>query len=373
MTGWTAKLGYAVAALTLMYFIVYAVACPSKELVAAVAMEVIVFILVIGFRSRKKNKHSREAQQAVLDELSTKSAITRHGWMFAKRTTVVALMLTILFMVFDFTALALTLSQQLEPAKQMYLINPVYRIPGVHPALSAELLAGAYMEADRLPHAEKLSEFLLDIRQSIYGEDHLLVADMYGNFARINLQKGDFKTAEKYCRQSIALSTKTSGYNHLGDGLTKLGNSLQGQKRYLEAETVYKEALAMREREFGTKSERVLKTLTDLEPCLRLQDKNTEADAVAVRIKDVQAFQDAQITTSNPWFLPLSVAISFGVSFILFGPGGVLTNLALRRIETRIKSAGDGADPKDIQKLISLYNHRKDKSKVEYYEALLSK
>ncbi len=51
----------------------------------------------------------------------------------------------------------------------------------------------------------------------------------------------------------------------------------------------------------------------------------------------------------------------------------MLTNLALRRIEGRIKSAGADADPKDIQKLISLYNHRKDKSKVEYYEALLSK
>lgn len=373
MTGWTAKLGYAIASLTLMYFIVYAVACPSKELVGAVAMEVIVFILVIGFRSRKKNQHSREAQQAVLDELSTRTTVTRHGWTLVKGTTVVVLSLVVLFLSYDFAALALTLSQQLKPARQMYLCNPFYRIPGVHPALSAELLAGAYIEAGRLPHAEKLSEFLLDIRQEIYGSRHLLIADMYGNFARIYLLKGDFKIAEQYSRKSLALSQETSGYNHLGDGLTKLGDALRGQKRYAEAESSYREALSMREREFGTKSDRVLKTLEELEPCLRLEGKTNEADEISMRIKDVRAFQDSQMTPNNPWFLPLSIAASFGVSFFLFGPTGVLTNLALRRIEGRIKSAGNGADPKDIQKLISLYNHRKDKSKVEYYEALLSK
>ncbi len=373
MTGWTAKLGYAIASLTLMYFIVYAVACPSKELVGAVAMEVIVFILVIGFRSRKKNRHSREAQQAVLDELSTKTGVTRHGWIFVKSATATVMALVVLFLAYDFTSLALTLSQQLSPARTMYLNNPLYRIPGVHPALSAELLAGAYIEAGRLAHAEKLSEFLLDIRQTIYGPKHLLVADMYGNFARISLQKGDFKTAEQNSRKSLALSQETSGYVHLGDGLTKLGNALRGQKRYEEAEAAYREALTMREREFGTKSERVLKTLQELEPCLRLEGKEQEADAVSSRIKDVIAFQNSQISPNNPWFMPLSIAASFAVSLILFGPAGVLTNLALRRIEGRIKSAGNDADPKDIQKLISLYNHRKDKSKVEYYEALLSK
>ncbi len=373
MTKWTTYFGYAIASLTLMYFIVYAVACPSKELVAAVAMEVIVFILVIGFRSRKQAINSREAQQAVLDELSTKTKLTKGGWSAIKNTTVVALSIATLFLAYDFTSLALTFSAQLKPAKQMYLLNPVYRIPGLHPALSAELLAGAYMEANRLPQAEQLSTFLLDIRKEIYGEHHHMIADMYGNFAQISLMKGDFNSAERYSLQSIKLWKETSGYNHLGNALTKLGNALRGQERYVEAEQAYREALTMRESEFGTKSERVLKTLTDMEQCLRLSGNTKEADSIATRIRDIDAFQKSQINPENPWFLPLSIAASFGFSFLLLGPRGLLTNLALRRIESRVKNAGDQADSKDIQKLISLYNHRKDKSQVDYYEALLRK
>jgi tetratricopeptide (TPR) repeat protein len=373
VTGLSAKLGYAIAFITLLYFIVYAFACPTKELVAAVAVEVIVFIAVVGFRSRKKARNAREVQQAVLDELSTKTNATRRGWTVVKTVSNVVALAVLAFLMFDFTSLALTCFQQTAPAKQMYLLNPLYRIPGVHPALSAELLAGAYIEADRLDDAEHLSDFLLNIRKEIYGEKHPMIAEMYGNYAFIYLKRNQPLSAEKYSRQSIELWKETSGYHHLGNALTKLGNSLTAQKRYPEAVDAYREALTMREREFGPNSERVLKTLQDLESCLRICGKTEDANAVSQRIKKIEEWQRAHMSTDNPWIIPISITISFALSYLLLGPKGLLTNMALRRIETRVKKEGANANPKDIKKLISLYNHRKDKSKAEHYETLLSR
>lgn len=373
MGNFAAKLGYAIAFLTLLYFIVYAIACPTKELVAAVAVEVIVFIGVVGFRSRKKARNAREVQQAVLDELSTKTDATRSGWKLIKTVSNVVASAVLVFLLYDFTCLALTCAKQLAPAKQMYLLNPLYRIPGVHPALSAELLAGAYIEANRLDDAEHLSDFLLDIRKEIYGEKHPMIAEMFGNYAFIALKRNQPLEAEKYSRRSITLWKETSGYHHLGNALTKLGNSLTIQKRYDEAVKAYREALTMREREFGPNSERVLKTLQDLEQCLRISGETAEADAVATRINSIVAWQKAHISADNPWLVPTSIALSFALSFILLGPKGLLTTLALKRIETRVSKDEANANPKDVQKLISLYNHRKDKVKVEYYETLLSR
>jgi len=367
------KLGYAIASITLLYFIVYAFACPTKELVCAVALEVFVFIAVIGFRTRKKSRHAREAQEAILDELSKHTKATSGSWKFIKTTATIVAALVLIWLSYDFTSLAFTCAGQRNIAKPMYLFNPIYRIPGIHPALSAELLAGAYIEANRLDEAETLSNFLLDIRKEIYGERHPMIAEMFGNFAFIALKRNDAKTAENYARQSIALWKETSGYHHLGNALTKLGNALTMQKRFPEAEQVYAEALVMREREFGTHSDRVLKTLQDLEVCQRSSGKTFEANKTATRVKAIEAYQRSHLSSDNPWFVPLSIVVSFVMTYIFFGPKGVLTDMALRRIESRVEKEGAGANPKDVRKLISLYNHRKDKSKVEYYEQLLTR
>ena len=373
MTNLSAKLGYAIAFMTLLYFVVYAIACPTKELVAAVTVEVIVFIAVIGFRSRKKARNAREVQQAVLDELSTKTEATRQGWKAVKTVSNVVALVVLMFLAYDFSCLSLTCANQLAAAKKLYLLNPLYRIPGVHPALSAELLAGAYIEVDKLDEAEHLSDFLLDIRKEIYGEKHPMIAEMFGNYAFIALKRNRPLDAEKYSRQSIALWKETSGYHHLGNALTKLGNSLTSQKRYEEAIQAYSEALKMRQREFGPNSDRVLKTLQDLEYCFRISGRTVDADKTNKRIASIIAWQKAHVSVDTPWFVPLSIAFSFALSFILLGPRGLLTTMALKRIEKRVRDSGAGANPKDVQKLISLYNHRKDKVKVEYYETLLSR
>jgi tetratricopeptide (TPR) repeat protein len=373
LTTLSAKLGYAIAFMTLLYFVVYAIASPTKELVAAVTVEVIVFIAVIGFRSRKKARNAREVQQAVLDELSTKTEATRQGWKAVKTASNVVALVVLLFLAYDFSCLSLTCGNQLAAAKKMYLLNPLYRIPGVHPALSAELLAGAYIEVDKLDEAEHLSDFLLDIRKEIYGEKHPMIAEMFGNYAFIALKRNRPLEAEKYSRKSIALWKETSGYHHLGNALTKLGNSLTSQRRYDEAIQAYTEALKMRQKEFGPNSERVLKTLQDLEQCLRLSRKTAEAEKTAERIDQIRLRQEAHMSVDNPWLVPISIAFSFALSFFLLGPKGLLTTIALKRIETRVTKDGDNANPKDLQKLISLYNHRKDQAKVEYYETYLSR
>lgn len=89
-----------------------------------------------------------------------------------------------------------------------------------------------------------------------------------------------------------------------------------------------------------------------------------------VRIEDVEAYQAAHAPEKN-LLLPICLVGSLIVSYILFGPKGVLTRKAIDQLKKRVDTAGKDAKRADIERLIVIYKQRKDTDMVEQYEMLL--
>ncbi|HZT35135.1 MAG TPA: tetratricopeptide repeat protein, partial [Nitrososphaera sp.] len=282
------KLGFCMAGLFMIYLIIYTIACPSKELVCAVAFEVITFLLAVAWRLRAAARCSEAAREAILDELTEGSIVWKTARKFAKAALISILLCANLLIALDLTALFLLIHGDYKASRMIYMALPLYMVPDLHPALSAELLAGALIESNHIDQAQRLSDFLFDIRKSKYGGEHELVADMYGNYAIIALKKGEFVQAEAYCRRSIDLKRRTCGNVRLGNALTKLGNALREQGRYADAVTIYGEALSMREHEFGRNSDKVLETLREIKDCYSKAGNQTELMPISKRIAAVE-------------------------------------------------------------------------------------
>src|SRR4051812_10023629 len=69
---WNMALSAAVGLLILVYFIVYACACPSPELIRAIILEIIIFVLVFFFKVKASGSKGARLENMVLQELSAK-------------------------------------------------------------------------------------------------------------------------------------------------------------------------------------------------------------------------------------------------------------------------------------------------------------
>ncbi|MFA6560009.1 MAG: hypothetical protein WCT03_26505, partial [Candidatus Obscuribacterales bacterium] len=72
MGRYSTALSVAVGLLVFCYFIIYATAYPSEELLRAIAFEVVIFLFVLAFRLRQNRSKATRIENMVLDELGTK-------------------------------------------------------------------------------------------------------------------------------------------------------------------------------------------------------------------------------------------------------------------------------------------------------------
>jgi eukaryotic-like serine/threonine-protein kinase len=106
----------------------------------------------------------------------------------------------------------------------------------------------------------------LGIYRSVFGDEHLEVANALNELANVAIWKDDYVQAEKYQRDALAVFQATVSRNHPDHAvaLANLGEILVQRGKYAEAESVLNEALEVEGHVFGKTHQRVAQTLESL-------------------------------------------------------------------------------------------------------------
>jgi tetratricopeptide (TPR) repeat protein len=292
----------------LEYLIVITTANPSLPLVLAVIFECGIFISFFGYRHwRAKSPDAVETTMARIEKEFKAVSHIRRAFFVLSATVSAALLF---YMSLDLAALTLCRCGQVQTGAQIYkrLSLP---LPTVDPALTLELLTGAYLETSQFEKAEPLEIALLDIRKNVYGNQHEMIAAMNCNLGDFYAKWNKPKQAEKYYRQSIEMTKRLALPQGWGNPATKLGTLLRKQGRSSEAEGAYTDALAVRTKRFGEKSSKVAETLSEYTKLLTAEHRFTEADAMQHQVQAITgAIAPSQKESSDLATEALVLAIS---------------------------------------------------------------
>ncbi|KAL6414269.1 kinesin light chain [Ilyonectria robusta] len=127
-----------------------------------------------------------------------------------------------------------------------------------------------------MPHA------LIALESRQYAADDDAKPGLLESVATAFLEQGRYREAETLYRESLALDTQTLGVDHPSAISSKgnLANALFGQGRYQEAEALYRETLALQTQILGARHPDTIKSNHNLALTLHGQRKLKEAEAL---------------------------------------------------------------------------------------------
>ena len=165
------------------------------------------------------------------------------------------------------------------------------KLGAVTPQLADSLheLSNAHFYLGHMDEAQKLTERVLAMTRTLYGERHPLVAEDLINLGAIQQEQGHYKEAERYHREALALIRAWYGDDHYktASALTMVARSLIFQKRFDEATALLKESLAIQERVFGPDHPKVASTVNELGAVALQQDRYDDAEAAFRRMAEI--------------------------------------------------------------------------------------
>lgn len=392
MGRYSTALSVAVGLLVFCYFIIYATAYPSEELLRAIAFEVVIFLFVLVLRLRQNRSKATRIENMVLDELGTKwkalDLLRKSG-----RALVFTCWLSVtVFLLIDLTALAAAYTGNYGLSRAIYMNHygfprSIYAaltrspsniaIPAIHPAYSMEILTGAYIEAGKHEHARELTGELMAMRKQLFGVESELYAGILADSANLYRKEGNFAKAEEISKQALSISRAVLKNTGMGQIITQVADNLRDQGKFSEAEPLYIEALRMREKQFGPGSTKVAETLVEYAKLLRIRAAASDL-ALAKRFQErADASFKRHDTKGDPYASVLVTIVFFGISIVvsrlLFGPQGYLTKLAMKRLEQSLDKKSTAQASQSISKLIKFYENQNNIEQVEKYQNMLSK
>jgi len=334
------------------YLCLVTFAHPSLGLVAALSLELGFFLFMLIFRKINAKRKSEQKKKLVINVLiETTKPISILRKIFDSGTIAVLALAVILFSL-DLSALCAAISGNFKYAKAAYIISPFPLISECHPAFSLEIYSGAQIESGKFEEAHKYTDFLLDLRKSIYGENNWRYGGMLGNLAGLYYKEGNFEKAIETYQQSIKVCTAAEGNKHLGSAYTRLANSYRAIGQFDKAKICYEKALAMRIDEYGANSLRVAETKFELASLLSVTNQNKLAETYRFDAQKIVKSQKKNKSNDLVGLISL-IAFSFAVSYFLFGKRGFLTGLAIKKIERKINQGAD-SNPEDLALLSKL-------------------
>jgi len=169
-------------------------------------------------------------------------------------------------------------------------------------ALSAK--AEALYKAGKPAEAVVIAERAAAVAEHQHGPNHLAIAPLLDDIARLRYWLGQYAEAEPYYRRALAIRERALGTGHLDVSATlnDLAVLLHARGRYDDVEPLLKRALAIREKALGPEHPDVGTTLNNLGVLYAAQGRYAEAEhfsqrALAVREKALGP-QDASVGES---------------------------------------------------------------------------
>ena len=134
--------------------------------------------------------------------------------------------------------------------------------------------------------AEQLYLAALKEAENFEDEDRRLATSL-NNLGRLYSAQGKYVQAESLYRRAVAVWEKTLGAEHpdVATGLSNLAKLYYIQGKYSQLEPLYQRVLAIRERAFGVHHSSVVQTLESYTALLRKQNREAEAKRVEDRFR----------------------------------------------------------------------------------------
>ena len=137
----------------------------------------------------------------------------------------------------------------------------------------------------KFDEAMPLAKRAVELRRSVYGDNHQLVADGLSNIAALHFGNKRYDQAESLYKEALAsydgASITTQNTAYVLDSLTSLRWRVRD---YNKAEHYGKRAIDAREKLFGAKSPRVLESVQNLIKVYESDGKETERNALYLRV-----------------------------------------------------------------------------------------
>jgi serine/threonine protein kinase/tetratricopeptide (TPR) repeat protein len=148
-----------------------------------------------------------------------------------------------------------------------------------------ETMGRVYRNLGLYALAAPILEKSLDIKRSVYGEEHLEVAASLHTLAVLYDTQGKYQEAESFFRQSLAIKEKILGQDHpeVARSLNSIAVVNWNQGKYEEAEPLFQRSLAIKEKTLGPDDQDVGNTLTNLGVLYHMQSKFDEAEPLFKR------------------------------------------------------------------------------------------
>lgn len=187
----------------------------------------------------------------------------------------------------DFSALSAACAGDAKLATSLYCAFEVpkersFFVPKV--AASLEAMASLALSNRDFAWSRQLYSTLEQTRIKEYGAVHDYVAMLLSDIADMEHQAGNTQAAESIYMRSISISQQTHPIEGFGKALTGLANLLRDERRFTEAEIVYKEALKMRRMKLRPEDPRIAQTESEYAKLLRMmKDRKPDPSTTQVR------------------------------------------------------------------------------------------
>ena len=211
---------------------------------------------------------------------------------------------------------------------------------GDDPEVRATLLTavgGVYSGMGLAIAAKQHFEEALQVREKLFGPDHLDVAEVAIGLSWAEQYAGELTAAERHARRALRIRRQQLGPNDplVAESLTVLGETYRGMRRLEAAERLAVQALRIQESRLGPAADEVAKTYSVLGLIYRDQGKLAEAEAA---LRRTLANQEHRLGPDHPGLA--SVLNNLG---LVFHDRGLLAEAASyyrRSIDLNERSVG---------------------------------
>lgn len=166
--------------------------------------------------------------------------------------------------------------------------SPASPVPDALRLAALSSLAGLFMEQAQYGKAEPLFKQALELKERLLGRNHKDLEVELASLGRLHMSRRDFKSAEPYLRRAVFVSQRGAGGHTLLYDRECLAITLHKLNKDREAELLYREVLAEREKRNGKDSPGDLQTLRNYAEVLAAIGRRAESEKIYGRIREIR-------------------------------------------------------------------------------------